>query len=102
MLFDGDPTAEPPLWPHQQLAIDRINFALASGLARVCLQLPTGGGKSRVAEHLARERVRDAVGVVIYTNRRMLMEQLVRDFDRAGIPFGIRADGYSRVTHHPL
>jgi superfamily II DNA or RNA helicase len=42
------------LWPHQASAIIRVRDAYADGARRIMLQLPTGGGKTRIAGTIIR------------------------------------------------
>jgi primosomal protein N' len=42
------------LWPHQAHAIVRVRDAFADGARRIMLQLPTGGGKTRIASTIIR------------------------------------------------
>lgn len=79
------------LWPHQQRAIDETLAAIDAGETAICLTSPTGGGKSLVAEELALAR---DCNVAIYTNRRLMVEQLSRGCERRGIAHGIRAAGH--------
>ena len=45
-------TSPPPLRPYQSRACDEVEQAWRSGTRRVCLVLPTGGGKTRTAVEL--------------------------------------------------
>lgn len=79
------------LWAHQQSAISDIKEAIAAGYRNICLTSPTGGGKSRI---ILEEIKAAGYGVSLYTDRRMLLNQLSQDLDREGIEYGIRASGY--------
>lgn len=82
------------LWPHQQRGLDELFDAIGAGEQSICLTSPTGGGKSRMmveAIHIAKER---RWPVVLYTNRKMLLDQLSKTLKKAGITHGIRANGH--------
>lgn len=81
----------PPLWPHQAYGLEEIEEAqMIRERKKIAVTSPTGGGKSRMmVELILRKRRR----VAVYSNRRMLTEQLARVLERAGISFGVRAAG---------
>lgn len=85
-----------PLWPTQIADIQAVNAAIERGVRRVCLVRPTGMGKSRTVTELVEgwldEGKRNRVS--IYTNRRLLVEQLSRVFEAAGVTHGVRAADY--------
>jgi superfamily II DNA or RNA helicase len=77
-------------WDHQIRGGDELDAALASGERRICMTSPTGGGKS----YMMRERiVRARKRIAVYTNRRMLREQLCAGMEQHGIEHGVRASG---------
>lgn len=79
-----------PLWPHQIEAIRLAHDAL--GLHRtVCLRMATGAGKSRVACELIRDWLVCGFKVSLYTNRRMLLDQLARTLTAFGLTHGRRS-----------
>lgn len=79
-----------PLWPHQERAVADLPDRLEPG-SRGCVTSPTGSGKSRVM----RELIRKFGSVSLYTNRRMLLEQLSEDLRQDGIDHGVLARGYA-------
>lgn len=82
------------LWPHQQRALNEIARAIDDGERRICVTAPTGGGKSRIMfEHVSRADCNTAV----YTDRRMLLDQLSQNMTEAGIEFGVRAAGHDET-----
>ena len=83
------------LWPHQPDAVDAVIVAMRGGTNRICLTSPTGGGKTTIVELIVKYLLSTGKRVVLYTNRKMMMEQLSDDFTRAGIRHGIRAAGYT-------
>jgi len=83
------------LWPHQ--AADIAAFERERGYRqRLCLVRPTGMGKTRTMRELAVRELERGGRVVIYTHRKLLIDQLFRTFDDAGIECGIRAAGYGK------
>jgi len=83
-----------PLWDHQAYAVRTVVNLAADGRRAICVTSPTGGGKSRIIEELALEWLNRHQRVILYANRRLLIEQLVRDFTLAGIDHGVRAAKY--------
>jgi superfamily II DNA or RNA helicase len=91
------------LWDHQRKAIDDALAALQSGDRRLCLTSPTGGGKSRImCEIIAAVVERWDWQAVIYTNRLLLLEQLVGVLKEFGIEAGVRASGYETSLNRPV
>jgi DNA repair protein RadD len=91
----------PPLWPIQENAIRLVFEAIAAGHVRILLTAPTGTGKSRVVcEVITRLMEDDQVShmaqwkVVLYTNRKLLIEQLQGVLNGHGIDYGVRAAGH--------
>jgi DNA repair protein RadD len=77
------------LWPHQAKGIADVMSAIVVGHKRILLASPTGMGKTRMVEELARIYLERSLKVAFYTNRRMLVEQASRDM--RGLDHGIRA-----------
>lgn len=76
--------------PFQERTLDAIEAAKAAGARRICVSGPTGCGKSL----MMRERIQRTNGTsILYTNRRMLREQLSEGMEAAGIRHGVRASG---------
>lgn len=90
------------LWPHQSVAIEGVESALAAGEQRVCLTVPTGGGKTLIACNLIDQWVSQGHRVAIYTNRKMLFDQLSRYLENHGIDHGRRASGYEDEQEWPV
>ncbi len=87
------------LWDHQQTAIDETLAAIAGGQRRVLLTAPTGAGKTLIAIELIRKWIAGGLRVVLYTNRRLLVDQLSRVLEEQGITHGVRAAGYDDELH---
>ncbi len=81
-------------WPHQLQGVQQVLDALAAGVRRVCLQAPTGAGKTLMMEMVARHIIDRGNKVAIYSNRKMLIDQLSDDFQAAGVGHGVRAAGH--------
>lgn len=75
--------------------------AIDRGERRICLTSPTGGGKGLMIGDLIGHFVDLGKKGIAYTNRKMLVEQLSRSFDKMGIDHGIRASGYDG-EHWPV
>ena len=90
------------LWPHQDKAVRLIREAEAGGWNRVVLCLPTGGGKTRVIAELVRQWLAEGMKVVVYTNRKLLVEQLRKVLTAAGFDVGVRAAGHQDQRELPL
>ena len=82
------------LWPHQKRGIHDVLSALNSGKRRICFTSPTGGGKSAILSEVIKDRVFHGQKCVLYSNRRLLTEQLMGQLSRDGISFGVRAAEY--------
>jgi superfamily II DNA or RNA helicase len=82
-----------PLWPHQQKGIDDVLALLRAGKRRICLTSPTGGGKTRIMEEIIRHCVGLGMKTILYTNRRLLLEQLRKSL--GAIEHGVRAASHA-------
>jgi superfamily II DNA or RNA helicase len=90
------------LWPHQQRGIDNVQSAIAHGERRICLTSPTGGGKTEVICRLIETWGDQGLRTAVYTNRKMLVEQLHRVLDRRGIAHGVRASEWESDPDRPV
>lgn len=90
------------LWPHQEQGYRCVREAEVTGWNRVVLCTPTGGGKTRVVCRLCRDWIDEGHRVVVYTNRKMLVDQLRRVMDGFGLTFGVRAAGHQDQRELPL
>lgn len=96
-------TPSPTLWvPQKRGLIDTIS-AIEAGKS-VCLQGPTGSGKTVLAIELLRYAQSEGFGGCFYVNRRLLLDQTVRAFNDAGFHFGVRAAGWDDYydPHAPI
>ena len=87
------------LWPNQTLALREVPAAIDRGDKRILLTSPTGTGKARIACLLIDRWVEEGKRVSLYTNRKMLIEQLSGVLDKHGIRHGVRAAGHDDELH---
>lgn len=78
------------LWAHQQRGLDELRPLLEAGGNSVVLTSPTGGGKSL----MQREVMGWGYPTALYTNRRMLFNQLAEGLDAMDIRYGRVASGH--------
>src|SRR5438445_816450 len=88
----------PDRWPHQTRATHAVIDALNDGVRHVLLSIPTGGGKTQVALDVAAEFTERELGVVYYTNRKLLVSQAGRVLEAAGVEHGRRSEGRRSET----
>lgn len=81
-------------WPHQSYGVHETIRRIQAGVRRSCLTSPTGGGKSVMMMDLIDFAVSCHWGATLYTNRKLLMEQIGKDLQKANIDYGIRAADY--------
>ncbi len=82
------------LWPHQEKAVSEVADAILAGKRRILLASPTGMGKTAMASELIRIYLDEDRKVVLYTNRKLLIDQASRVMALAGHEHGVRAAGY--------
>lgn len=80
-------------WPHQARGVQDVINELSVGTRRVCVTCPTGGGKSLMMAMLVQKYL--PFGVTLFTNRKLLMEQMAKGMARYGFEFGKRAAGHA-------
>lgn len=86
-------TPSPDLWVPQRRGFDLVTEALAR-VPRVCLQGPTGSGKTRLAAELFKWAQYCGVGGNFYVNRTLLLGQTANAMNAQGIRCGVRAAGW--------
>jgi DNA repair protein RadD len=82
-------------WAHQIRALEAVRSARTRGVRRLLVTTPTGGGKTIVMNDLAQEEAEQGRKAVLYTNRKVLVDQTARVLALQGIDVGVRAAGYS-------
>ncbi len=90
------------LWPHQLFALEELPRLILAGFTRICLTAPTGAGKSAIICGLIEWGIENGFEVILYTNRKLLIEQLSRVLAKHGIEFGVRAAGHEDNRHLPV
>jgi DNA repair protein RadD len=73
------------LWPHQASAIIQVRDAYADGARRIMLQLPTGGGKTRIASTITRSVFDIGRPVLFVVPAIELVDQTLTKFFAEGI-----------------
>ena len=105
-LIEPEAAELPPLWPHQQRALDDLAPRVLSypddSPPRIVVCSPTGGGKTRIMAELAKLALERGRWTVIYTNRRWLVEQTIKKVVQAGLDVGVRAAGHQANLMRPL
>lgn len=88
-------------WPHQTYAVNRTLELIAQGERAICITGPTGCGKTVICGDLINEYVANRnQGALLYTNRRLMIEQLSRQMNDIGLGHGIRAAGYGTESSY--
>ena len=82
---------------YQKRGNEQTRKLLSEGKSVVAVA-PTGAGKSIMMTDL----LLDDVPQVVYTHRRVLLEQLAADLRKHGVNFGILANGYSPSRDAPI
>ena len=78
----------PILRPYQQVSIDKIRSAFASGRRRPLLVLPTGGGKTVCFSHITAGAAAKGNRVMILVHRQELLNQCSRALTAFGVQHG--------------
>lgn len=89
-------------WPHQPDGVNQVISAIREGVQRLCLCTPTGGGKTWMMCEIIKEACAWDWNAVVYTNRKLLVEQLCRVMSAANIRFGVRAAGYEDLQERQV
>lgn len=87
------------LRPYQQAGIDALRQSFARGNRRVVFKLPTGGGKTVLAEKIIGMATSKGKRVAFICNRIELANQTSRRFLQAGIAHGLMQGENSHSTH---
>src|SRR5438128_4649606 len=90
------------LWPHQRYCIDEVIAAIARGETRILVTSPTGGGKTLCMSEIIGHYLERGKQIVLYTNRKLLVEQTSHVLALAGHTHGVRAAGWSEQHGLPL
>lgn len=87
------------LRPYQVKGISDLRQAFADGLKRVVFKLPTGGGKTVIAQEIIKMATTKGKRVAFVCNRIELVSQTSRRFYEAGIDHGLMQGENSRHVH---
>src|SRR5690554_3602434 len=82
--------------PHQAESLAALRQSISNGKRRPVLQLPTGGGKTRIAVAIAESAVAKSNSVLFLAPRRELIYQASERFTAHGIHHGIIMAGEPR------
>ena len=94
--FGDEPIEERPAWPHQIRGVDGAREAFRQGYQSPTVVAPTGGGKTRVMEDIVLPIVEAGKRVLMPFHRRMLLTQVIDEWEEKGIPFGVIASDYPK------
>lgn len=85
------------LWPHQARTISELTALLDGPPDSICVTAPTGAGKTRCMVEIIKWATDRAWRVALYTNRRLLTEQISSVLDDHGVNHGIRASEWQAI-----
>lgn len=86
-----------PRWPNQIAAFDGFLDAQQRGVKRLLITSPTGSGKTFMFFDVMAWANENSKNVILFTQRKMLFDQLCRNMDAAGISYGKRAAGHEKA-----
>jgi superfamily II DNA or RNA helicase len=81
-------------WPHQQTGLARWLDAYDRGVKRTCLCYPTGGGKTLTVADVIKSVTSIGRKASLFTNRKILTDQVIADLLEHRIDHGVRAAGH--------
>lgn len=81
-------------WPHQARCGTEVVTAINEGVRRICVQSPTGTGKTYIMGMLAKHFLDREEKVACYTNRKLLLDQTTKSFAGFDLDHGVRAAGH--------
>lgn len=90
------------LRPDQHAVLDATAAHMRAGHKRICIQSPTGFGKTVVTAETFRRAVSKGYQCGFAVHRFELIRQSARTFDRVGIPFGIVSPYHPMELHKPV
>ena len=85
-------------WPHQTYGVEETIRRVEAGVRSLCLSSPTGGGKSVMILRLIEWAVALGWQVVVFTNRKLLTNQLATGLSNDGVRLGVRAAEFESWT----
>ena len=90
----------PELRDYQRQDVERIREHFTNGVARVCYQLPTGGGKTVVFCYILAAAAAKGSRVLVLAHRAEILEQIARTLTQFGIEHGVIAAGIPQHRAH--
>lgn len=87
------------LWPHQELAVAEVERAWSEGIQSIIVQVPTGGGKSRIIRQIVDNHSRSKRVIYVVVHASALVEQLSEELHDAGIRHGIIKSGFPMLMY---
>jgi superfamily II DNA or RNA helicase len=75
---------------------------IGAGKRRIVVQSPTGMGKTVMMQDLALDYLNRKLTAILYTNRRLLIDQTSRVMDAAGIPHGVISPEHDDQANRPF
>lgn len=85
---------------YQRQSVEGLRDGLRARHRRQILALPTGGGKSRVMEHMIHGVLAKGTRIMFVCERRVLVTQFSKHLDRAGIDHGVMMAKHWRNRPH--
>ncbi|HSS99420.1 MAG TPA: DEAD/DEAH box helicase family protein, partial [Terriglobales bacterium] len=83
-----------PVWQHVISARKDTHSAINAGHKRICVTSPTGMGKTQMMIDQIEDAESNGGGSILFTNRKMLLEQTLKGLREHGFDPGVRAAGY--------
>ena len=87
------------LWPHQEQAVTEIETAWKNKIKSVCLQLSTGGGKTRIIRTIVDNHAQSKKVIYVIAHRSTLVRQLSDELTEGGIKHGIVQAGCPYIKY---
>ena len=91
-----------PRWPNQVRAYDGALDAMQRGVKRLCITSPTGSGKSLTQTDILEWSISQGKTAALFTQRRLLYDQIANNLTRDNIPFGRIAAGHPKDLGKPI
>src|SRR3990167_8457746 len=89
------------LRPYQVDLVDRTRALMQRGERAICIQAPTGSGKTALTAHMLGNAAAKGLRAWFCVHRRELILQSIRAFDDAGVKHGLVAAGFG-ANHNAL
>lgn len=91
------------LWQHQARTLDMIRYVRHKrGVKRLCVQGPTGAGKTVTFLELIKEEISNGGRAIVYTNRRTIRQQISDVLEDNQVWHGVRAAGEKPALNRPV